>query len=113
MRNRVKVISLVLLLSVSAVQLKTPSILAQDILPANAFLLRNKADRTLTFWLRKGSSDWRKYELPQNARDTYEDKDQIWMSTLGQEPVHYTLRVGQRYVLIWKDARWDVEPMEL
>jgi len=113
MSNRARLVSFLLLVSLLAVHLTPPTTLAQDILPPNAFLIRNKGDRTLTFWLRKGSGNWKAYELAQSARDTYEDKDQIWISTIGKEPVHYTLTVGNRYALIWKSGRWDVEPIEL
>lgn len=86
---------------------------AQDIIPANAFLLRNRTDREITFFLRKGDDDWTRHRLAAGERQIFSKKDQIWIATEGQEPVHRYLQLGCRYRIVWKAGRWDVEKMGL
>ncbi|MFY9621492.1 MAG: hypothetical protein WAM70_08685 [Pyrinomonadaceae bacterium] len=86
---------------------------AQDIIPANAFLLRNRNDRQIIFYLRKDSDDWERYGLAAGAEGIFKNKNQIWIKTEDQEPVHYYLRLGCRYRIVWQDERWDVEKLGL
>jgi hypothetical protein len=114
MLRRSRWISLLILFGVLSLQLPLqPVTLAQDIIPPNAFLLRNKGDRTLTFWLRRGNGPWTQCQLAAGERSLYYDQDEIWLATQGQEPVHYRLELGQRYKIIWLNTRWDVLRMEL
>jgi hypothetical protein len=103
--------SITILVLVSFFQLGIVLVRAQDIIPANAFLLRNRTDREIIFFLRKGDQEWTKYRLNPSQDEIFSDKDQIWISTDGQEPVHYYLKLGCRYKIVWKDGRWDVDRM--
>jgi len=110
MRRHSKWIAVLVL--VSFFQLGIVLVQAQDIIPADAFLLRNRNDLQVTFFLRKGPGDWTKYRLSAGGDGLFKDKDQIWMGTDGQEPVHYYLHLGCRYKIVWKDRRWDVVKIE-
>jgi hypothetical protein len=110
MRRHSRLIALLVLLGVCLVQLQLKPITAQaqDIIPANAFLIRNKGDRPVVFFLRNGNGPWIQYSLSAEERALYYDKDQIWLAPEGQPPVHYTLVKGQRYRIIRQNSRWDV-----
>lgn len=110
MRRHLKWIAVLVL--VSFFQLGIVLVHAQDIIPANAFLLRNRNDLQVTFFLRKAAGDWTEYRLPAGRDGIFKDKDQIWMATEGQEPVHYYLDLGCRYKIVWRAPRWDVERMQ-
>lgn len=111
MRSHSKWIAILVL--VSFFQLGGVLARAQDIIPPNAFLLRNRNDRQITFFLRKGDEDWAEYSLAAGAKRVFSNKDQIWIGTEGQENVHYHLQLGSRYTIVWKAGRWDVEKMGL
>jgi hypothetical protein len=105
---------LLILLVLFSLQLqRQPATQAQDIIPTNAFLLRNKGDRTLTFWLRRGNGPWTEYQLTAGERALYYDQNEIWLATQGREPVQYVLELGQRYRIIWLNTRWEIQRMEL
>lgn len=114
MLRRSRWILLLILLGLFSLQLqRQPATLAQDIIPPNAFLLRNKGDRPITFSLRRGNGPWTQYQLASGERALYYDQNEIWLATQGQEPVHYILELGQRYRIIWLSMRWDITRMEL
>jgi hypothetical protein len=107
MRRHLKWIAVLIL--VSFFQLGIVLVQAQDIIPANAFLLRNRNDRQITFFLRKGAGDWTEYSLSAGGDGIFKNKDQIWIATKGQEPVHRSLQIGCRYKIVMKAGRWDVD----
>lgn len=79
-----------------------------DIVPAHQFLIRNKSrHKAVLFSLRKGSGPWRDYRLGPGEDQLYEDKDQVWFSPEGQDPIHREVSLGQRYKFIFDGVRWD------
>lgn len=110
---RTKLIPFLLLVVLLLLQLKPLPIYAQDLIPANAFLIRNRSKEMVTFWLRRGSEEWVKEILDVEERETFFDKDQIYMSPPGHEPIHRSLRLGKRYRIVCNGSSWNIEPMEL
>lgn len=79
----------------------------EDIVPAHQFLIRNKSRVEVIFSLRKGWGPWYDYRLRPGEDHLYEDKDQVWFSPAGQDPIHREVKLGQRYKFIFDGVRWD------
>jgi hypothetical protein len=78
-----------------------------DIVPAHQFLIRNKSRADVIFSLRKGWGPWDDYRLRPGEDHLYEDKDQVWFSPAGQDPIHCEVKLGQRYKFTFDGGRWD------
>ena len=110
MARRKRLIPFLLLSILCSIQLQTAAVTPQssDIIPTDALLIRNSSNQPIAFWLRNGDGAWYKFELNAGANRIYKNLDQIWISTTGQEPVHYKLELQQRYKIIWNGTKWDL-----
>ena len=78
-------------------------------IPSDQVFIYNTSEMTINFYLRNNRSPWVKFQLPPEGANRYENLNQIWLPTEGQEASHYMLVYGQKYKIIWNKTKWDVE----
>jgi hypothetical protein len=87
-----------------SIQLCAAVVKAQDIIPADKFLIRNKTGYAVTFSLRQGAGRWDDYYLSPGADSLFGGYDQIWFCPSGVGCQHLQLRLGQRYKITFDGA---------
>lgn len=87
---------------------------SQPLLAQGEFHIVNRAHTEIRFRLRAyGVADWARFSLGAGEGRTYTCRCtdiEIYVGTVGQDPVRYRLRHAERYLIQWNADRqlWDV-----
>jgi len=97
------------LLAVLLVSVQLGAVVARaqdDIVPPDKFLIRNRSNYDIAFFLRRGDGPWVRYGLAAGQDNLYNNADQLWFAPDGYIPIHCRVELGQRYKFVFDGTRW-------